>query len=311
MRWHKPSNGYESPVGTAETLYLHDGQMPIEEATYSWSATRGNYSEIVRNGLGARGIDVMERVKTGTGAGTFYSYPVYDGHGNMIATLSKNGTGFSFGNQRAFDPWGTVRMWLSGGYAGFPSGRHVANLGHQMDDESGLVYMRARYYEAGSGRFISEDAAKYGWNWYAYASNDPVNRFDYSGNEDYDLTHNSNFLAGLIVIAMAINAAIWLAWRYIAPIGIVLGLGAYLGGTIGGEIGATTKASQIGSVASIGIGFLINLAQGYFGSVLGALAQSVGMGYSAQFYGYAGVAVATMAVYSIAICFVMINMESE
>jgi hypothetical protein len=44
--------------------------MPIEEATYSWSATRGNNSEIVRNGLGARGINVMERVKTGTGHGT-------------------------------------------------------------------------------------------------------------------------------------------------------------------------------------------------------------------------------------------------
>ena len=105
--------------------------------------------------------------------------------------------------------------------------------------------------------------------------------------------------------------SIWRAWRYIAPIGIVLGLGAYLGGTIGGEIGAITKASQIGSVASIGIGFFINLAQGAFGSVGFALAQSEGMGYSAQFCGYAGVAVATMVVYSIAICFVMIHSESE
>ena len=180
MRTRKAGVG----TGTVETLYLHDGQMPIEEATYSWSATRGNYSEIVRNGLGARGIDVMERVKTGTGAGTFYSYPVYDGHGNMIATLSKNGTGFSFGNQRAFDPWGTVRMWLSGGYAGFPSGRHSAAIGHQMDDESGLVYMRARYYESGSGRFISQDPAMHGSNWYSYCDNNPVDLADSSGQSE-------------------------------------------------------------------------------------------------------------------------------
>jgi RHS repeat-associated protein len=188
MRTRKAGVG----TGTVETLYLHDGQMPIEEATYSWSAARGNYSEIVRNGLGARGIDVMERVKTGTGAGTFYSYPVYDGHGNMIATLSKKGTGFSFGNQRAFDPWGTVRMWLSGGYAGFPSGRYCASIGHQMDDESGLVYMRARYYEAGSGRFISEDPEMQGSNWFAYCGNNPVSRIDNSGRTFVDDWINAN-----------------------------------------------------------------------------------------------------------------------
>ena len=91
-------------------------------------------------------------IKTGTKDGTQYSYPVQDGDRHMIATLNKNGTGFSFGNQRAFNPWGTVRMWLSGGYAGSPSGRHCASIGHQVDDESGLVYMRARFYEAASRR---------------------------------------------------------------------------------------------------------------------------------------------------------------
>ncbi len=42
--------------------------------------------------------------------------------------------------------------------AGDPKLRYCANLGHNQDDESGLIYMRARYYEPASGRFVSEDS---------------------------------------------------------------------------------------------------------------------------------------------------------
>ena len=57
----------------------------------------------------------------------------------------------------------------------------VQNLGHKQDDESGLTYMRARFYEPGSGRFVSEDPSRKGANWYVYCSSDPVNYGDYSG----------------------------------------------------------------------------------------------------------------------------------
>jgi RHS repeat-associated protein len=57
---------------------------------------------------------------------------------------------------------------------------YCANLGHQ-EDETGLVYMRARYYEPTTGRFISEDPARDGVNWYLYADGNPVNRVDSSG----------------------------------------------------------------------------------------------------------------------------------
>ena len=70
----------------------------------------------------------------------------------------------------------------AGSSTGAPGGRYCANLGHQQDDESGLVYMRARYYEPGSGRFVSEDTARDGWNWFAYCGNDPVGRVDRTGN---------------------------------------------------------------------------------------------------------------------------------
>ena len=55
--------------------------------------------------------------------------------------------------------------------------------GREYDGESGLYYMRARYYDPALGRWISEDPIGIagGLNVYAYAGNDPVNLTDPSG----------------------------------------------------------------------------------------------------------------------------------
>ena len=42
------------------------------------------------------------------------------------------------------------------------------------DEESGLIYLRNRYYGSSTGRFINEDPIRDGLNWYAYASCNPV-----------------------------------------------------------------------------------------------------------------------------------------
>ena len=93
----------------------------------------------------------------------------------MILTLAKNGTNFTHGNERSYDVWGTPSD------NGDPAQRYCANLGHVTDDESGLIYMRARYYEPSTGRFLSEDPARDGWNWYVYCGNEPVGHVDPSG----------------------------------------------------------------------------------------------------------------------------------
>ncbi|MBX7134866.1 MAG: RHS repeat-associated core domain-containing protein [Fimbriimonadaceae bacterium] len=87
----------------------------------------------------------------------------------------------SIGNERQYDVWGAVR---SGSTSGDPNNRYCANLGHKQDDESGLIYMRARYYEPGTGRFISEDPAMHGLNWFIYCHSDPVNYDDSSGKDE-------------------------------------------------------------------------------------------------------------------------------
>ena len=53
--------------------------------------------------------------------------------------------------------------------------------GEYFDDETGLIYLRNRYYDPTIGRFITEDPIRDGENWYVYAGNNPVNFVDFSG----------------------------------------------------------------------------------------------------------------------------------
>ena len=76
---------------------------------------------------------------------------------------------------------GAVRSQSSVDPPNGPKARYCANLGHVQDDESGLIYMRARYYEPWTGRFVSEDPGRHGSNWSVYADNNPVAKVDRSG----------------------------------------------------------------------------------------------------------------------------------
>ena len=104
-------------------------------------------------------------------------------HGKSVATLSRAGTGYSVNDRRSYDAWGQVRAQQSGGD---PKLRYCASIGHKQDDESGLIYMRARYYEPTSGRFTSQDPGRQGTNWFSYCGGNPVDRTDRSGNEYTD-----------------------------------------------------------------------------------------------------------------------------
>lgn len=168
------------------TYYRYDGQMPFEDDA------DGSYT---RYALGARGVDSIT-------TSSAVCYPIYDCHGNMVTTLSRSGLGYTYAPKRGYDPWGVIRI---GSTTGNPAGRYCASLGHipryartstpfakltdlplalrskGRDDESGLVYMRARYYEPSSGRFVCEDPKHQGANWAVYCNNEPVDRGDRSG----------------------------------------------------------------------------------------------------------------------------------
>ena len=53
--------------------------------------------------------------------------------------------------------------------------------GKDLDKDTGLYYYNARWYDKDVGRFISEDPAHDGVNWYAYVSNNPLIYVDPTG----------------------------------------------------------------------------------------------------------------------------------
>jgi RHS repeat-associated protein len=176
-----------SGVTNTTTTYAYDGQMGFEDVDSSTAGTT-----VTDYGLGARGIDYISST---TSTGNTVGFPVYDAHGNTMACLFRSGASYTLGNQRTFDAWGVIRQGAS---TGDPKGRYCAALGHKQDDESGLVYMRARYYEPPSGRFLSEDDQLSGRNWFTYCSNNPINAGDPTGRFSIlSLLNNPTFLATL------------------------------------------------------------------------------------------------------------------
>jgi RHS repeat-associated protein len=53
--------------------------------------------------------------------------------------------------------------------------------GKQVDADTGLYYFNARWYDAELGRFVTEDPARDGSNWYEYCGNRPLTQTDPDG----------------------------------------------------------------------------------------------------------------------------------
>lgn len=120
-----------------------------------------------------------------SGSATTYYYAT-DVPGSVTGLIRSDGVLVS---QYYYSPFGA--MVSSDNYSApggpFPSVDTVANPlkfgAREYDSETGLYFMRARYYDPALGRFVSEDpiGLKGGMNPYLYVSADPVNQRDPSG----------------------------------------------------------------------------------------------------------------------------------
>jgi RHS repeat-associated protein len=59
--------------------------------------------------------------------------------------------------------------------------------GKQIDEDTGLYYFNARWYDADLGRFVTEDPARDGTNWYEYCKNNPLKYMDPTGLDDEEI----------------------------------------------------------------------------------------------------------------------------
>jgi len=194
-------NGNETSVSIYGSVYRDT--YDDEDRLTSVTLPSGIVDTFTYNGLGLR---VGKTDSTGTYAyvcdGTSPGAPVLsDGHALYNPGLSESRAGtLSFydfdqlGSLWTLDA-GTGDSTPGGGlYTAFGTPILTSNLatpfryggasGCQTDADTGLVLMGHRYYDSRIGRFLTQDPAGDGGNWYAYAGNDPVDNTDPSGLDD-------------------------------------------------------------------------------------------------------------------------------
>ena len=211
-------NRIQKKVGTATTRYVNDTSGTLSrvlaETNSSNSITK---SYIYGNGLLSQGT---------TGSSSRYYY-LEDGQGNARFLTDYNGNKV---RSNEYDPFGGFRS--ANGLAAM----HMLYQTQQSDGESGLYYLRARYYDPLTATFLSRDPIRgtltnpQSQNPYAYALNNPVNLGDPSG-----------------------------LWAVGGCLGGNIGIGAYGSCSICGVI---TSDRELGAVVSVGGGGSTGLATG-------------------------------------------------
>jgi RHS repeat-associated protein len=150
------------------------------------------------------------------------------------------------------DSTGTV----TGRYSYSPSGittsstgtatTHLQYNGQYLDSESGLIYLRARYYDTSTALFLSVDAAVNATHAaFAYAMNDPLGMFDPLGLWSWGDTWAVVGIVGLVVAGIALTAT---GVGAVGDIGVVAGV-AELGADIAGDV--AIEAASEGAIDTV------------------------------------------------------------
>ena len=139
------------------------------------------------------------------------TYYHYDGLGS-VRNLT-NGSGQAIAGY-AYDAFGNLYAMTGS------SDNPFKFTGQQTDDETGLLYLRARYYDPSVGRFISKDPSPgypsipQSLNRYVYVENNPINLVDSSGNDWISIGLGTTGLVAWVASAptvglAALTASIW------------------------------------------------------------------------------------------------------
>ena len=144
--------------------------------------------------------------------GTAYAY-VKSLQGDIVAILDENGnTVVSYG----YDAWGAP-LWCTGELAEtLGTVQPFRYRGYVFDEETGLYYLRSRYYNPWWGRFVNADAeiaveAKL-WDakLFLYCANNPVRYTDDGGNSFWDVLADCGkalLVAAVVVAVVAVVIA--------------------------------------------------------------------------------------------------------
>ena len=215
-------------VGTTTTVvnYLTDPNLLFAQVVAEYDAS-GHATAIY-----VYGDELLMRIRTP--GNTYYHH---DGHGSIVALSDDSGNAVqSYG----YDAWGS--MVESSGSDDNPYGYAA----ERSDADTALVYLRARWYEPRTGRFVSADPTDgvdtlpISHNKYLYASGDPLTGRDPSGYED------------LISLSAAMDIASDLAISAVKNFAFDA-IGNALTNGLLGHIGSSIKVPTLGNPGGAGI----------------------------------------------------------
>lgn len=116
----------------------------------------------------------------GTYRGKTYHQYLKDVQGSTSSIVKEDG---SLSAAYAYSDFGETTELTGGGFD-----NEICYTGGIYDQNTGLYYLNARYYDPTTGRFISQDSYRGEmsepgqWHLYAYCANDPINYVDPSGH---------------------------------------------------------------------------------------------------------------------------------
>jgi len=199
-------NGYN------QLAMVQDPEEKIYEYTYDWQGlrTKKAFGDEVINFINEggntiietdrdmqitarniRGIKLIYRETDVASSDSTYLGYIHNGHGDIIGLTNENG---NIVKDYAYDPFGrddikpregfgnnrTTQIWMD-------EVEEIDNpfrySGEYYDEETGNIYLRARYYNPSIGRFTQEDTFwGDGLNIYTYVHNNPLTYIDPSGH---------------------------------------------------------------------------------------------------------------------------------
>ena len=248
---------------TSKTTHRSDGVTEYVKYLNDNSSLTNVLAEIDENGTAkcvyTIGADLISQERDGN-----VSVYLYDGHGSVTALANESGI---VTDTYCYDAFGNLLKSKGS------TKNCYRYCGEQFDETTGLYYLRARYMDTSTGRFISQDTYQGTINdpvslhKYLYANSNPVTYSDPSGYMSMAGLAVRGALSGLIVLnAVSIIRNLVTTGEFKSDLSPMQNLANILNGVIFGALFGICAATFIayGIIAGVAVSINFSLAYGCY-----------------------------------------------